>query len=939
MNKPIDFESLNQAALSRFPDILPGGRVIGDEYCCAGITGGQGKNGGSGSFRLNLKTGAWIDNATGESGGDTISLIAAREGVNQGKAAIMLAELIGYDLGSGNSGGNPQKKKKAPSQSGSGGSKKTTTADAIALWNRSRPIGDRDHPYLQKKKIAVAGLRVAPDGALLVPAQDASGNFQAVTRVYMDDRGKRWIGSPQGAFFLFAAKDKSKGGPLILAEGIATGASLNSATGYATLTAFSATNLLKVATMARGLYPERKIIIAADAGDAGEQFGDKAAMTIQAYYAQCPAIEGVHGTDFNDLANIQGDEAVRQIIDEALAGEVMTGEDCEEEDPQGLSFLPTPPKVPLEAFPAEIASMLEEAAEGYQSHANISAGSFLAFLSCLIGNSRGVIVNESWTEYLNLYQLIVAASSHGKSPTMGAFMEPIEKLQKAASDQYEKDYRRYLQSLEDWKRDRLQARKENRECSAFDIGEEPEEPKRKVAYIQDMTLESCAQELDANPKGVLVWSDEFYRLIANGDRYNSSLDALKSFYLEAWGSGGWVITRATKPEKNIMLTEATVSLFGGIQTRRLKKLFQGGSEGDDRYSGLMGRFLFIFADRDKPRRLSRRPFTQKSKNLLSNMARIAWEWSAEDRALYSLSPEAYSLFEKWHDAIGEEAFISENGDLLTKLISYAIRIAGILAALDEILSFLRNDEGAKFMGIIDADCMSRALRLTEWLRANDELAWKLFADEKVKISDPLQRAIIEVIFQKAEEIKANEWRIKNPNLCPEVRKRLEIEVSNRRIGIACSKLKLVSIPYGHDRGWRIPKEFFYIYRTVGNVGNVAKHGLTTICEKNETSVKTSVNVGQTSDSSEKEIESDVKSDVSDVCDNVNVGHKTVDNSLSPTFPTFPTVIPNENFNNSMTDSTPALSSGFATGDPSPQSEPEEGKPKKSAKKKRERKML
>jgi putative DNA primase/helicase len=50
-----------------------------------------------GSFKINIRTGRWADFATGDKGGDPISLVAYLEGVSQAEAARRLARMLGLD--------------------------------------------------------------------------------------------------------------------------------------------------------------------------------------------------------------------------------------------------------------------------------------------------------------------------------------------------------------------------------------------------------------------------------------------------------------------------------------------------------------------------------------------------------------------------------------------------------------------------------------------------------------------------------------------------------------------------------------------------------------------------------------------------------------------------------------------------------------------------
>lgn len=48
-----------------------------------------------GSFKINLQTGKWADFATGDKGGDVISLAAYLHGLSQSAAARKLSEMLG----------------------------------------------------------------------------------------------------------------------------------------------------------------------------------------------------------------------------------------------------------------------------------------------------------------------------------------------------------------------------------------------------------------------------------------------------------------------------------------------------------------------------------------------------------------------------------------------------------------------------------------------------------------------------------------------------------------------------------------------------------------------------------------------------------------------------------------------------------------------------
>jgi hypothetical protein len=94
--RSIDFAQVNQAALAVLPALLtrwlPGGRAEGAEYV---VRNPRRVDHRPGSFRINIRTGRWADFATGDRGGDVVSLAAYLSGLKQSKAAEKLAGMLG----------------------------------------------------------------------------------------------------------------------------------------------------------------------------------------------------------------------------------------------------------------------------------------------------------------------------------------------------------------------------------------------------------------------------------------------------------------------------------------------------------------------------------------------------------------------------------------------------------------------------------------------------------------------------------------------------------------------------------------------------------------------------------------------------------------------------------------------------------------------------
>lgn len=94
----VDFDLINRVALGCMGALverwLPGGRRRGAEWVSINPTRADRR---PGSFSVNMITGKWADFATGDRGGDPVSLLAYLNRCSQGDAARALAKMLGVD--------------------------------------------------------------------------------------------------------------------------------------------------------------------------------------------------------------------------------------------------------------------------------------------------------------------------------------------------------------------------------------------------------------------------------------------------------------------------------------------------------------------------------------------------------------------------------------------------------------------------------------------------------------------------------------------------------------------------------------------------------------------------------------------------------------------------------------------------------------------------
>jgi hypothetical protein len=96
MRDRIDFAAVNAAALRVLPTLLarwlPDGKRYGAEWVARNPNRADRR---AGSFKVSSRTGRWCDFATGDRGGDPISLAAYLFNISQVEAARRVADMLG----------------------------------------------------------------------------------------------------------------------------------------------------------------------------------------------------------------------------------------------------------------------------------------------------------------------------------------------------------------------------------------------------------------------------------------------------------------------------------------------------------------------------------------------------------------------------------------------------------------------------------------------------------------------------------------------------------------------------------------------------------------------------------------------------------------------------------------------------------------------------
>ena len=603
--------------------------------------------------------------------------------------------------------------------------------DAVALILAGATPA-RSHEYLTAKGIQPHGVKC--DGVrLLIPMRDTSGTVQSLQTIAPDgDKRFHPGGRVTGCYFGIGKPD----GLVIVCEGFATGASIRESTGDAVAVAFNAGNLQPVAVALHAKYPALKIIIAADddhltAGNPGLTKARAAAQAVAGLVAvpDFGSDRPDKATDFNDLHQIAGADAVKRCIDAAAVSGAAGADDWLEPTPLP-NALPPVDAFDAELLPVALRAWVMDIAHRMQCPADFPAVAALVALSSLIG-ARAVIqpkARDEWQVVPNLWGAVVGRPGVKKSPALGEALKPLHRLQaaefelhKTAHDAWELDCKvAEMQADTNEKKAKGLASKDPAAARALlEPVDAPAEPKARRLIVNDATVEKLGELLEQNPWGTLSYRDELYGLLTSLDKQGQ--EGSRAFYLTSYdGNQGYTFDRIARG--TVHIPRVCLAMIGGIQPGRIQEYVRGAVAGGSADDGLLQRFgLLVWPDVTGDYvHVDQWPDTPAKQTAWAVFERLAVLEPANDTdpVVWRFTPAAQEIFVEW--LVPFETEIRSDA-LHPAMVSHLAKYRKLIPALALVFALIDTPDSG---GVIGPDELIRALAWGDYLRSH---ATRLYA--------------------------------------------------------------------------------------------------------------------------------------------------------------------------------------------------------------------
>ena len=251
-----------------------------------------------------------------------------------------------------------------------------------------------------------------------------------------------------------------------------------------------------------------------------------------------------------------------------------------------------------------------------QCPADFVGASLINLLGAVIGRKMGIRPKQfdDWTEFANLWGIIVARPGEKKSPAMDAVLSFQARLIAQAAEKhaealkaYQKEFKKYelIKGAKEAKAKALAKKAVESGDDDFDLddsllddSEPPVRPSIRRYATNDATYEKLADLHVANPNGLMVHQDEMIALMRKLDNPDNA--DWRAFALTGWGGkSSHTVDRIGRGTQTI--PHVCLSLFGATQPERIATYVRPAITGSEDDDGLCQRFqMMVWPDTDKP---------------------------------------------------------------------------------------------------------------------------------------------------------------------------------------------------------------------------------------------------------------------------------------------------------------------------------------------------
>jgi putative DNA primase/helicase len=437
-----------------------------------------------------------------------------------------------------------------------------------------------------------------------------------------------------------------------------------------------------------------------------------------------------------------GEDKIREAFKDA---ETFPAPD--DQMPLPLPKLPQVPTFPIEILPNDFQDFVSDQAERARFAPDYLAIPLMCSIGSLLGRKLGIRLKaqDDWTEYGNVWGVIVGSPSSMKSPAMREALRPFKQIQVAADEEFRGLLAEHNKAIEIGKIKRDAAKKRaiknlnEDEHAQVDLGPELQDaPTPRTLWTSDVTAEKLGELLAQNPNGILVERDELSSLLSSLDAEESA--NARGLYLSGWsGKEGYRFDRITRG--TVVLPKFAISVLGGIQPGPLMRHVRAATKGE-RADGLLQRFqLAVWPDSVSFEYRDRYPNKKAKEQVKAVFERVeklnaeaigAHDNFGNDPPFIRLSDPAQRLFADWYERfMAEQRHKEQNGLEAPALSAHFGKYPGLLGKLALILHVCDEPDTTT----VSESTLTKALAWLDFLAAHAQRVYHAASQPETHVAE------------------------------------------------------------------------------------------------------------------------------------------------------------------------------------------------------------
>jgi hypothetical protein len=259
--------------------------------------------------------------------------------------------------------------------------------------------------------------------------------------------------------------------------------------------------------------------------------------------------------------------------------------------PNPHANLPAVDPFPLDVFPAKLQTYITEAAEAHSCPPDFIAVPMLVVAGAAIGNARVLELRRTFQASSSIYACLIGNPGLTKTPAQNFVIKPVHKRSDELSEEHARAMARHLSAKEEKKQ--RKRRRDGDDDEQVAVSEEVlKQPVEQRIDTSDATVESVADLLSKNYRGLLLHRDELAGWALSMNVYRKGKGADRQFFMSVYSNSPTKVDRKTHVGGPLRLPRPHLGILGGA-TPQMLSVFQEEGGRDD---GFLDRIIYIWPD-------------------------------------------------------------------------------------------------------------------------------------------------------------------------------------------------------------------------------------------------------------------------------------------------------------------------------------------------------